>query len=143
MAFRLKAFAAVIVVSILAVYFLPVVLHHDVYDFDAAQHISWLFGYSHSSLFPNCGSRNYFVNNFDPPGFLSLYAGLSRITDLKITSELLCFPFAILALIGAHWLGRAVTDENVIGGITRAAIFLFGGLAGVEYNYMSAIAGGL
>jgi hypothetical protein len=143
MAFRFKALSSVIVVSILAVYFLPVLMHHDVYSNDAAQHISWMYRYSNPRLFANCEMRDYFSDAFAPFGFRLLYNGLARITDVKVASELLCFPLAVLTLVGAYSLGCLVTDGNVIGGIANAAIILLGGLAGIEFNYMGPIAGGL
>ena len=143
MAYRFRALAGVIVVSVLAVYFLPVLMRHDVYSYDAAQHISWMYRFSDPSLFPNCEMRDYFSSNFAPLGFRWIYGVLARIIDAKVASELLPFPLAILTVIGAFSLGRLVTDGNVIGGTASAALVLFGGLAGLDFNYMNPIAGGL
>jgi hypothetical protein len=143
MAYRFRVLAGVIVVSVLAVYFLPVLMRHDVYSYDAAQHISWMYRFSDPSLFPNCEMRDYFSNSFAPFGFRWLYSVLARIVDAKIGSELLPFPLAILTVIGAYSLGRVVTDGNVIGGMASAALVLFGGLAGLDFNYLNPIAGGL
>src|ERR1700728_4376701 len=102
MAYRFRALAGVIVVSVLAVYFLPVLMRHDVYSYDAAQHISWMYRFSDPSLFPNCEMRDYFTSNFAPLGFRWLYSVLARIIDPKVASELLPFPLAILTVIGAY-----------------------------------------
>jgi hypothetical protein len=140
---RFRVLAAIITASVLAVYFLPVLMRHDVYSNDAAQHISWMYRFSDPSLFGHCEMRDYYSDIFAPSGFRLLYSGLARIADAKVVSELLPFPLAILTLIGAYSLGLLVTDGKIVGGVAGAATVLFGGIVGLEFNYMSPIAGGL
>src|SRR5262249_54518674 len=128
---------------VLAVYFVPVLMHDDVYNNDAAQHISWMYRYSDPRLFPDCAMREYFGDTFAPFGFRWFYSVLARLGDVKVASELVPFPLAILTLAGAYSLGLVVTNGNRIGARAAAAMVLFGGIAGPAFNYMSPLAGGL
>jgi hypothetical protein len=140
---RFKFINVLVTASVLAVYFLPALMRPDVYSNDAAQHISWMYRFADTNLFANCPLREYFLDTFAPFGFRWLYAILARLIDVQIASELLPFPLAILTMLGAYSLGRGVTSGNEIGGVAGAATVLFGGLAGLEFNFMSPIAGGL